>query len=59
MITISNYLNEIIEQEQRKTPEELGERKRTSLIASLVGSLQQDEKAEAIKSEEEKKGKYL
>ena len=58
MITISDYINQIIEQEQRKTPEEIAERRRTSLIASLVGSLQQDEKAEAAKSEEEKKGEY-
>ncbi|CAF0778546.1 unnamed protein product [Adineta steineri] len=56
MITISTYLNQIILQEQRKTPEEIDERKRTSLIASLIGSLQQDEKLEAIKPEQEKKG---
>ena len=58
MITINNYLNQMIEQEQRKTSEEIAERKRTSLIASLVDSLQQDEKAEAAKPEEEKKGEY-
>jgi hypothetical protein len=58
MITISAYLNQMIEQEQRKTPEEIAERKRTSLIASLVGALQQDEQAEATKSEQEKKGEW-
>jgi hypothetical protein len=57
MITLSDYLNQMMEQEQRKTSEEIAERKRTSLIASLVDSLQQDEKAEAVKSEQEKKGK--
>jgi hypothetical protein len=59
MITINNYLMQMIEKEQRKTPKEIAERKRTSLIASLVGSLQQDEKAEATKPEQEKKGKYF
>jgi len=57
MITLGDYLNQMMEQEQRKTSEEIAERKRTSLIASLVDSLQQDEKAEAAKSEQEKKGK--
>ena len=56
-VIIEEYLNQIIEQEQRKTPEEIAEQKRTSLIASLVTSLQQDEKAEAAKPEQEKKGK--
>jgi hypothetical protein len=59
MIIISDYLKQMIEQEQRKTTEEITERKRTSLIASLVGSLQEDEKAEAMKPEHEKKGKYV
>jgi hypothetical protein len=59
MITINDYLKQMIEQEQRKTSEEIIERKRTSLISSLVGSLQQDEKAEAVKPEEEKKGKCM
>jgi hypothetical protein len=45
-----------MEQEQRKTPEEIAEQKRTSLIASLVTSLQSDEKAEAAKPEQERKG---
>ncbi len=53
---IDEYLNQIIEQEQRKTPEEIAEQKRTSLIASLVTSLQSDEKAEAAKPEQERKG---
>ncbi len=54
---IEQCLNQIIEQEQRKTPEQIAEQKRTSLIASLAISLQQDEKAEAAKPEQEKKGK--
>ncbi len=53
---IEEYLKQIIEQELRKTPEEIAEQKRTSLIASLVTSLQQDEKAEAMKPEQERKG---
>jgi hypothetical protein len=47
----------MIEQELRETPQMRAERKRTSLIASLVESLQQDEKVEEKKSEETKKGR--
>jgi cytochrome P450 len=56
MIIINKYLNRMIEQEQSKSPEEIAERKRTSLIASLVTSLQQNEIFEAAKPENEKKG---
>ena len=56
---IEEYLYQIIEQEQRKTPEEIAEQKRKSLIASLITSLQQDEKAEAAKPEQEKKGTFI
>jgi hypothetical protein len=49
----------MIEQELRETPQMRTERKRTSLIASLVDSLQQDEKLEANKSEETKKGRLI
>ena len=59
MNTLSDCLKKMIEQEQSKTPEEIAERKRTSLIASLVASLQQDEEAEADKPEQEKKGNFL
>ncbi len=55
--TIDHYLQQMIEQELRETSEMRAERKRTSLIASLVDSLQQDEKLEAKKSEETKKGR--
>jgi hypothetical protein len=55
---IEEYSNQIIDQELRKTPEEIAERKRTSLISSLVGALQQDEQAEAAKPEQEKKGEW-
>jgi hypothetical protein len=54
--TINRYLQQMIEQELRQTPEMRSERKRTSLIASLVNSLQQDEKLEEKKLEEDKKG---
>ena len=46
----------MIEQELEETPQARFERKKTSLIASLVASLQEDEKIEASKSDEEKKG---
>lgn len=54
--TIDECLNTIMEEEQRKTPEQILEQKRTSLIASLVSSLQHDENVEAAKPEQEKKG---
>ena len=53
---IDRYLDQMIAQELRETPEARAERKRTSLIASLVDSLQKDEKLEEKKPEEEKKG---
>lgn len=53
---INQYLERMIEQELRESPEARAERKRTSLIASLVDSLQQDEKNEQNKQEENKKG---
>ncbi len=55
--TIDRYLQQMIDQELRETPETRAERKKTSLIASLVASLQQDEKFEETKSEEDKKGR--
>ncbi|CAF1451183.1 unnamed protein product, partial [Rotaria sordida] len=54
--TIKRYLYRMIEQELTETPESRAQRKKTSLIASLVASLQIDEQAEERKSEEEKKG---
>ncbi len=53
---INKYLNQITEQELKESPESRAERKRTCLIASLVSSLQEDEKAEAMKNESDKKG---
>ncbi len=55
---IERYLQQMIEQELRETPQIRAERKRTSLIASLIDSLQQDEQFEAKKSEETKKGQF-
>jgi len=50
----------MVEQELGENEESRAQRKRTSLIASLVASLQIDEKLEATKREEDKKGKdYL
>ena len=54
--TINKYLNQIIEQELRKSPEQLAEHRRTSLIASLVTSLQENETVEGNKPEHQKKG---
>ena len=54
---IDQYLEKMIEHELNATPDMRAQRKRTSLIASLVTSLQEDEKFEANKPEEEKKGK--
>ena len=53
---IDRYLNRMIEQELLTTPEMRAERKKVSLIASLVTALQEDEELEAAKPEEEKKG---
>ncbi|CAF1274106.1 unnamed protein product [Rotaria magnacalcarata] len=54
--TIERYLDRIVERELAESPESLAQRKRTCLIATLVASLQKDEKAEAMKSEGEQKG---
>ena len=56
---IDRYLREMIDQELQETPAMRAERKRSSLIASLVASLQSDEKLEATKPEEEKRGSSL
>ncbi|CAF4341816.1 unnamed protein product, partial [Adineta steineri] len=53
---IEQYIYKIIEHEQEINPELIVQRKRTCLISSLVGSLQRNEKLEAIKNEEQKKG---
>lgn len=53
---IKRYIYKMIEQEQTMSPESIAQRKRTSLIASLVDSLQKNEKLEATKNEEDKKG---
>lgn len=52
----NQYLTGIIEQELEETPQARSERKKTSLIASLVASLQEDEQLEASKTDDEKKG---
>lgn len=57
--TIERYLYQMMEQEIAQNKEVIEQRKRTCLIASLVGSLQEDETAEAKKSEEDKKGFVL
>jgi hypothetical protein len=54
---LKHYVNKIVDQELTNDSELILERKRTCLIASLVASLQQDENAEAMKKEEDKKGK--
>jgi hypothetical protein len=54
--TVNRYIQQIIDQELKETVAMRAERKRTSLIASLVSSLQQDENIEAKKREEDKRG---
>ncbi|CAF1131795.1 unnamed protein product [Adineta steineri] len=54
--TIEQYFDRMIKQELDNGKELIAQRKRTSLIASLVGSLQQDEEMETNKSEEDRKG---
>jgi hypothetical protein len=56
---IDKYLNQMTENELNESPEIRAERKRTCLIASLIASLQQDEKAEAMKNEHDIKGKNV
>ncbi|CAF3760392.1 unnamed protein product [Rotaria sp. Silwood1] len=56
-VTVERYLNKMVEQEMAESPDSIAQRKKTSLIASLVSALQTDEKAEAKKKEEDKKGK--
>jgi hypothetical protein len=53
---IEQYGNQIIEHQLAQTPESIAQRKRSSFISALVSSLQQDEKSEAMKSEEDKTG---
>ncbi|CAF0723292.1 unnamed protein product [Adineta steineri] len=53
---IQQYVYRIIDHELIDCSETVAERKRTSLIASLASALQDDEKTEMAKSEEEKKG---
>ncbi|CAF4399075.1 unnamed protein product [Rotaria sp. Silwood2] len=53
---IDRYLEKMIEHELNTTIDMRMERKRTCFIASLVTSLQENEKLEAAKPEEEKKG---
>ncbi|CAF3477693.1 unnamed protein product [Rotaria socialis] len=55
-MTIDRYLQQMIDQELRETAVTRTQRRKTSLIASLVASLQEDELFEATKSEEHKKG---
>ncbi len=56
---IERYLYQMMEQEMAQSKEEIEQRKRTCLIASLVGSLQIDEAMEAKKRDEDKKGMFL
>jgi hypothetical protein len=54
---IERYIYQMIDNETADTQESIAQRKRACLIASLVASLQENEEAEAKKSENEKKGK--
>ena len=54
---IEGHFDRMIEQELTENEQFRAERKRTSLIASLVSSLQENETREASKLEEDRKGK--
>ncbi|CAF4914111.1 unnamed protein product [Rotaria sp. Silwood1] len=54
--TVEQHFNKMVEQELAESSDSRAQRKKTSLIASLVNSLQTDEKAEAKKKEEDKRG---
>ena len=54
---IERYSNQIIEHELEQTSESIAHRKRSSFIAALASSLEEDEESEVMKSEEEKTGK--
>ncbi|CAF2352715.1 unnamed protein product [Rotaria sp. Silwood2] len=56
LTVLYRYVNAIIEETIQMDQSIIAQRKRTSLIASLVGSLQQDEMSEALKAEEDKRG---
>ena len=56
---VEHYVNQMVLEQQKQSPAIIAERKRTSLIASLVASLQHNEEAEAEKNEEERKGKTV
>jgi hypothetical protein len=56
---IEQYLYRMMEREIAQSKEVVEQRKRTCLIASLVGSLQNDEAMEAKKRDEDKKGMFL
>ncbi|CAF4429106.1 unnamed protein product [Rotaria sp. Silwood2] len=53
---IERYIYQLMDNEMAETIESRAQRKRTCLIASLVASLQEDEEAEAKKSEDQKQG---
>jgi hypothetical protein len=57
LVVIERYLHQMVEHELAESPELVAQRKRTCFIASLVASLKKDEKLEAMKSEDEKRGK--
>ena len=57
--TIEKYLYQAMDQELIKSENSIEQQKKKSLLASLVNSLQKDEKAEALKNEDEKQGKYF
>ena len=56
---IRKYFKRMIDQELLETSESRAQRKRTSLIASLVASLQPDEQYSTVKYDEDRKGNCL
>ena len=57
-LVIEKYCHEIIQNELAQSADSIAQRKRSSFIAALVSSLQQDEISEALKSDEDKTGNY-
>lgn len=57
--TIHNHLNEIIDAELSKTQQEIAERKRTSLIASLINSIETTDQNNFEMNKTDRKGIFL
>lgn len=57
--TIERYVYKMMEQELAQSAESIAERKRTWLIASLIGSLRKDEQIGTVNNEKQKTGRMM